>query len=40
MSKRYRRLFSSRKDYEHTMYLLKFLALPSIVIITFFLAIS
>jgi len=40
MSNRYKRIFSSRKDYEQTMYLLKFLVLPMVVMIGFLLYVS
>lgn len=40
MRKRYRRIFSSRKDYEQTMFLLKFLALPALLIVGFFLSVK
>ena len=40
MSKRYRTFFSSRKDFEQTMFLLKYLALPALLIVGFFIAIA
>lgn len=40
MSKRYRCIFASRRDYEQTMFLLKYLALPAALIVGFFIAVT